>query len=1166
MKVKFLMNNLIKALTLVFILLPYTNWAQDNIQGPIQAIDQAIANQEFDLAVNLLDDFENSVADLIEGNPQIQLLLSSRKATAYSGIQKCEQAILEIDKANKVAEALLKGQPETLVFLKSNLARAALDCDQLSLAKNYLEFIYGSFTDLESADPDLVVGTLYDLGYVYSQEDPEQAIALYNKLISYYDQYLENDDLYFSATESLSTLYFNTGQNEKAVEYYAKLKLVEREPDLQKQFFWDFLQATIQNKTLVPAIEVNTDLIRYCDQSNACLPNLKELGTFYLTRARLNLALNKYEAAQQDYQKAETFLDKEKDYYTLAEILLEHSEAAENLHQYAIEETLLEEAKNILEANDDKENAIYPVIIFNTAAKLAEIGQIGKASEMYEDFITYLSMKDQQDPQLLSKAYQNAGNAYFTLQDLERATLYYNKARKMLEANDLYQTPEYISLLNSIGASHQALSNFKAAEKEFSDAYVLASELEGYFDLKVAVASNLADLWSNAIGESDSAEILLNQAIKWQIAHKGKVHPTFAQLLGKRGLYYQNTGKLDLAKKDFLQAYKVLDYAGYSGKSEQLVMQSNLGYNSYLAGAYNKAIQELVQAIEGFEKVYPESNPSYQLALNNLANAYIAANRMEEAKPIFIRLANLQLERIQSAFSYLSEKDKSIFVADQKKFLNSFKRYILKGYETNKVADQDLINSWFNLELQTKGMLLSGQRREREAIFNSGDENLIALFSQWSSLRREIAALSSIKTKSDDNITDKIADMEKQVADLEVQMARSSSSFKKNFSSEAATWQKLQEKLSEDQVALELINIALDSSNWYVALGVSGKPGSQPELLVLGEGADFDKKFFNFYTASIEYSLQDKKTYNIYWKPFEPFLDKYQVKTIYFSPDGVFHKLNPATLFNPETEKYLLEEYDIVQVTGVKSLLNDAGRLNSESSFKEILLVGRPDYSLGGKGVTQKVQENAERSLTSLAAVDLPGTEAEVKAIDEMLSKSGVQTQMLLDTSAHETAIKNRINKDVVHIATHGFFIDAKTSKVSANDDPMLHSGLLLAGASGNDERGEDGILTAYEVMNLDLSQNELVVLSACQTGLGETSDGEGVYGLQRAFFIAGTKHLIMSLWNVDDAATRDLMTSFYENYLETKEVKTAFQLAQKSLIEKYTEPRFWGAFVLVEG
>jgi CHAT domain-containing protein len=181
---------------------------------------------------------------------------------------------------------------------------------------------------------------------------------------------------------------------------------------------------------------------------------------------------------------------------------------------------------------------------------------------------------------------------------------------------------------------------------------------------------------------------------------------------------------------------------------------------------------------------------------------------------------------------------------------------------------------------------------------------------------------------------------------------------------------------------------------------------------------------------------------------------------------------------------------------------------------------------------------------------------------------------------ALKSAVKAVNNPRVLHIATHGMFLeDVKRNRAQVFgfngnkmiENPLLRSGLFFTGADNCLKTKEDkptgaenDLLTAFEAMNLNLDKTELVVLSACETGLGEVQNGEGVFGLRRAFQTAGAKTVIMSLWAVNDKATRELMSSFYKNWIMGMTKRKAFNKAQQEIKEKYKDPYYWGAFVMV--
>lgn len=220
----------------------------------------------------------------------------------------------------------------------------------------------------------------------------------------------------------------------------------------------------------------------------------------------------------------------------------------------------------------------------------------------------------------------------------------------------------------------------------------------------------------------------------------------------------------------------------------------------------------------------------------------------------------------------------------------------------------------------------------------------------------------------------------------------------------------------------------------------------------------------------------------------------------------------------------------------------------------------------------------------------LEWTKKEVNKIKLILDEKKIPAKLYTGENASEEAFKNECimkSPSLILISTHGFFFpepekdyekmgisfQSGMDKFTHFENPLLRSGLIFAGANrvwlgGKEIKGvEDGILTAQEVSNLDLTNTELVVLSACETGLGDIKSGEGVYGLQRAFKSAGAKAIIMTLWSVPDKETVELMERFYSNLIEKNMSNyEALSEAQKYMRNKYPdEPYKWAAFVLME-
>jgi CHAT domain-containing protein len=332
--------------------------------------------------------------------------------------------------------------------------------------------------------------------------------------------------------------------------------------------------------------------------------------------------------------------------------------------------------------------------------------------------------------------------------------------------------------------------------------------------------------------------------------------------------------------------------------------------------------------------------------------------------------------------------------------------------------------------------------------------------------------------------------------------------------------------------------------------------------------------------------------YNLIWGPLDSPL--HGVKAIYFAPSGLLHRVSFSAL--PVNEKKVLsDKYELHQLGSTRSLVVPPPEPKAQNYTAAVF--GGVQYDRNNSIVFDSTAPDIidNRLWTYIdrrrAASDegfkyLPGTAQEAARLTRALQAQQVTVQTFTGIQASEEMLKSLSHDtvkspDILHIATHGFFFPdpekrkeqhfGEENAFKWNENPLFRSGLALFGAnavwSGQNTPGnvEDGIATAYEISHLNLSNTKLVVLSACESGLGDIKGSEGVFGLQRAFKMAGTDYLLVSLWQVPDKETVEFMDLFYKSWLSGKTIHEAFAKAQKKMRKKYKEVYKWGAWVLVE-
>ncbi|PTB97957.1 hypothetical protein C9994_00605 [Marivirga lumbricoides] len=672
----------------------------------------------------------------------------------------------------------------------------------------------------------------------------------------------------------------------------------------------------------------------------------------------------------------------------------------------------------------------------------------------------------------------------------------------------------YITLLNNLGSYYMEIDDFDKAEFYFEKHSNVVDD-EGYPIDYLLSLSNRGIIYSK-VGNQDSAISLFQQARKYGEEHNLHTRNEFKSALANLGNEYLNIEEYDQA-------------SFYLQKSLQLQKEQS-SYNAYL----------------------------YKATLFNLATAYNWQGKYDQASEVFNMLLSKINTDIQYNFTFLNENEKSAFFKTQQFYFENFTNYCFEAsgfipsiqYSSEHYSDLSLSKDLYNNRLYTKGLILNATAKMRYRLLNNSKDEERQLYQEWVNKKHALRSLTGASNVS----LEAVEAAEKDLAFVENKLVEISESFKHGFLVKEVTWKDIQRQLKKGEAAVEIIRML--NGLGYLILILTPETVEMPAMTyILSKGGKFmEKEMFSYYKNSIKYQIEDKLSYSNYWAPIIGEIGKLmgssQLEKLYVSADGIYHQININTLQNPETGKFVIDELEVHMLESTKQLTQNSLFSNRE---KTAVLIGNPAFTVNSESANE-------------VYLPLLGTEEELEKVSSLLEAERYTVDVNKGREATEQKIREIKSPKIIHLATHGFFIDEQSS---GEDDNLLialllNSGLALSGVNQRDERiRENGILRAYEATELNLDSTELVVLSACETGLGNYYPGQGVYGLQKAFFAAGTKNIIMSLWKVDDSATQKLMSYFYDFWLQGNSMSSAFRQAQVQLRKAYPEPYFWGAFVL---
>lgn len=708
------------------------------------------------------------------------------------------------------------------------------------------------------------------------------------------------------------------------------------------------------------------------------------------------------------------------------------------------------------------------------------------------------------------------------------------------------------------------IGDYDKAEDNLQKA--LASQEKQFGREHIEVAKSLSQLALIKFYKGDDPkeiEKLMQESLTIMGNKLGKQNPQYAEILKNVAVLNISVKKYDVAFSSLTQAETIWrTKTGSKSNINAASIFTLTGDVYYQLKNYKKAEEFYNKGKDLYNRFFSTKHPEYVKVLSKLSKVYYMEKDYKTAKKNIEEALSNYEGFIKQYFPALSEREKAKYwntIKGDFEFYNTLAFGQLEDF-------RDLSGKVYNYQLLTKALLLSSSIKIRERILNSNDENLKANYNLWVQKKEFLTnALSMSTLQLADNGIDPVA-LGNEVEQLERELSEKSELFGQSFENKKITYENVQKSIGKNEVAVEMVryrffNHVLTDSIIYVALYVKND-NSRPKVIHLPEGYRMEKRFYRFFRNSIISKQKDTVSYHVFWEPIQKEIGT--AATIYLSPDGVYNILNLEAILAPDG-RYVIDNANIVLVSNTKDLYLKKAKGKSPAASNNATMFGNPTFYITAS--------------TNKSIASLPGTEKEVNELQDLLKQKGWKTSEYTETSASEERVKEVDSPKIFHIATHGFYtaeVDPDdAAKLTENEammteNPLLKTGLLMKGAGDVLNKTkynyniESGILTAYEAMSLNLDKTDLVVLSACETGLGEISNGEGVYGLQRAFLVAGAKTLIMSMFKVDDEATQELILNFYKKWLTTNNMRQSFIDAKKELRVKYPEPIYWGAFMMI--
>lgn len=878
---------------------------------------------------------------------------------------------------------------------------------------------------------------------------------------------------------------------------------------------------------------------------------------------------------------------------------------------YAEAKTLYKRSLEIREKIFGTDHPDVASVLNNLANLYATVGKYEKAEFLFKIALEKREKILGSEHPDIANSLNGLANLYDNIGNYADAESLWKKALKIREKILGSDHPEVATILNNLASIYNTVGNYTDAESLLKRTLGIYEKIFGNKHPNVAIVlSNLGTI-NTTMGNYSKAKSFFKRSLRVREEMYGSEHPDMPRcLLNIACLYFaeENYQKADSVFKKALEiSEKVLgvDHPDVAG------VLNNLANNHIELGEVSQAGNLYKRALKILEKGFGSEHPNLIMVLSNLALFFSNRNDYEIAYKYLIDSHYIEEKLIDQILGFTSENQKMNFFSKIEIFTQIFLSLISQCLNHNHSVKKEAMTYW----LRRKGIILEAQKRYQETMLYSDDPEAVQTFQELSRVASRLSNLTFAGPGEAPEIyKQNLNILRERKEELQKKLSRISHDYAFKQKIAKADCEKVAQKLPNGTALIEFAKIHMynfkeknEKRCWkpshYLAFILPSGNGDNVTLIDLGDAETIDNAIATYKSAigskNKEMTGPAKKAHDLIFAPLKKELDG--VNELFISPDGNLNLIPFEILMGPN-KRYLIEDYTLNYLASGREIIG-FGELKEKSG--KSLLMGDPDYDMGEternallKQFTLHREDTDKASGRSLDMIEvsfkrLRWTKEEVTAIHDLLGKEN--SEVYTDKNALEEILMQKKAPRFLHLATHGFFLkdteielpghsrgiimqDAipmfqRPGKKIHVENPLLRSGIALAGANtalkSDDTENASGLVTAEKILGLNLHGTEMVVLSACETGLGEIRNGEGVFGLRRAFSQAGAKSLVMSMWPVPDEETKELMLEFYKNITaknmnRCQALRQAMLKQMKTVKQRYghSHPLYWGGFV----